>query len=281
MPSPHPQSRELVARSLTEAIETVATPTVRDSVIGRALRDAGRSSIPEAGPEVLEFADGPLRHALSDRLGDDVASEVLDQIRPVLERASMRPSMRPAAPAVAAAVPLGSAKIGSVRPTRPAPADPALLRASTPVDESTPEEESGVFAARRLPALTDPAPSAEMPIVFLASRDPGAAAALARSLGGRATVRVVEGLLDLLEAVDEEARVRRVLVLDAAQPSIHVRSLVTVAPELAGRAKVLVWRAFDEDRDALESAPVSADEWERCSSHALVDLAEACFRAIR
>ncbi|MDQ3036854.1 MAG: hypothetical protein M3Y87_30955 [Myxococcota bacterium] len=266
MSSPRSHLPRPVACALREALEAVASVPVRDAVIARALRDSGLSSIPESGPEVLAFAEGALHRALSDRVGVEIATEVLDQIRPVLERASMRPSRRPLA-RVGSSPSLATSSSGS---TCPAPGS----------GEAIPEEESGIFSSNRRSPRTVPAPSAPMPIVFFASRDPGAAAALAQALGGRATVRVVEGLLDLLESIDEAADLRRALVLDGARPSIEVRSLVTVAPELAGRANVVVWRAFDVDRDEIANAPVSTEGWARCASDVVAELAEACLRAL-
>lgn len=250
MHSVRPQQRGLVTRAVEEALEAVTSPPVRDSVIARALRDARRSSIPERGPEVLEFADGPLARALSDRVGSDVATEVLSQIRPLLERASMRPSLR------------------------------ALPRATAPAaGADAPEEESGVYVAGpRSP--TDPAPGAPLPIVYLASRDADAAVTLALALAGAATVRVVEGLLEVLDALDEDEDAPRVLVLDATRPAVQLHSLVTVAPEIAGRAKVVVWRAVIEDRQAIAAAPVSTTAWVRCPSGAVADLARACHAAL-
>lgn len=263
MPSPRPQLFAPVARAVREALEAVASGPVREAVIASALRTSGRFAVPEAGPEVLEFAESALHRALSERLGSDVANEVLEQLRPVLERAATRISLCPSTSASSIPAHLPAAE----RSTRPAPA-----AASAP----EPEEESGIYPSSHLPALTHPAPSASMPTVFLASRDPAMATALARALGGRATVRVIDGLLDLLEAIDEDADATRAVVIDATQPSVQVRSLLTVAPDLAGRTRVVVWRAAPDDHHAIVSAPASSSAgWIRCAE-SIDQLADAC-----
>lgn len=257
----HPILDTPVARALDEALASVATQPVRDAVLTRALRDARRTSVPERGPEVIAFAEGPLRRALATRLGDHVSDEMLEQLRPVLERASRLASGRP-----------------TLQPVR----DPGAALAPTfaPVRQDDDyDDESGIYSTQR--PLTDPAPGGPLPLVFFASQDASASAALAQALGGRATVRIVEGLLELLDAVQEDADARHVLVLDGGYPSIHLHSLITVAPELASTTKVVVWRVLESDRAALASTREgSAADWIRCQDRDVEHLAESCRRAL-
>ncbi|AKF07241.1 hypothetical protein [Sandaracinus amylolyticus] len=288
MMSAHPTPDAPVARALEEALEAVATEPVRIAVIARALRDAGRASIPERGPEVLEFAEGPFRRALATRIGDDVADEVLDQLRPVLQRAARRSSMQP----------ISSAQLQS--PAQSRAAEPVPTPTFVPLRTTSPpqplelflddeefqapgdlgeEPGSGVYVSAR--PRTDPAPGGPLPLVFFATQDASASGALAHALGGRATVRVVEGLLELLDALEEDPEAARVLILDGGYPSIQIPSLITVAPELAGRTRVVVWRAFEGDRAALASAPSDVTSaWIRCHSRGLDELAELCARTL-
>lgn len=254
MGSIHPILDTPVARALDEALASVATEPVRDAVLTRALRDARRTSVPERGPEVVEFAEGPLRRALASRLGEHIADEVLEQLKPVLERASHRPSLQP------------------VR------AEAAPTFAPLRLDDGD-DEESGIYVTQR--PLTDPAPGGPLPLVFFASQDASASAALAQALGGRATVRIVEGLLELLDAVQEDVDARHVLVLDGGYPSIHLHSLITVAPELATTTKVVVWRVIDSDRVALATTSEGpTSHWIRCQDRDVERLAESCRRAL-
>lgn len=149
---------------------------------------------------------------------------------------------------------------------------PVLQRAAMRASASA-DDESGVFLSTR--AVTDRAPTTVIPLVFLASRDADVAMALAVRLAGRATVRVVDGLLDLLDAFDEDDEGElRVVVLDGREPAVQVPSVVTVAPELAGRAQGLLWRCTRGDREALD-AHSEAGAWTACGE-TLDDLARAC-----
>lgn len=253
----------LVARALEEAIETVTTRAMRESIIAGALRDDRRSSIPERGPEVLEFAAGALLRSLSTRVGAETAGEVLRQVAPILQRASMRVSLTPRQ---------GVSRPGAARKD----AEPSEVRSvrSDPGDQ----EDSGVFVSAR--ALTDPAPRAAVPVVLLASHDPEAAHGLAGRFVGRATVRVVDGLLDLLDGLDDEdGRAQCVIVLDGAYPSVQVPSILTIAPDLAGRAKVVLWRCAHADHAALESQGGSRG-WRACE-RTLDDLENLCAQMLR
>lgn len=263
MASLHPILDTPVAYAVEEALASVATEPVRDAVLTRALREARRTNIPERGPDVVEFAEGPLRHALASRLGEDVASEVLEQLRPVLERAARRASLQPVARS-ADAIPM---------PTF------VPVRSEGGREPEIADEDSGVYVTPR--PLTDPAPRGPLPIVFFASQDASASAALAQALGGRATVRIVEGLLELLDAVTEDADAQHVLVLDGGYPSIQLHSLITVAPELASSTKIVVWRVFEADRAALASvAGAGTARWICCEDRDVEHLAESCTRAL-
>ena len=122
------------------------------------------------------------------------------------------------------------------------------------------DDESGVYVARR--TATAPAP--------------GAAGALASRLAGSATVRVVEGLLELLDALhDDDDGAPRVVAIDGARPSVQVPSIATVVPDLA-RAEIVVWRASAGDRAAIDPHVAS---WRACPG-SVDDLAATCARAL-
>jgi hypothetical protein len=272
MRSAYPTPDAPIARALAEALETVATVAVSDAVIGRALRDAGYATVPERGPAVNDFAEGPLRRAIAERLGDDVSDEVLDQLRPVLARAASRVTLQPV-PAVEHQV------AGTPLPTPSfAPLYAQDDRSAQGAQDEEREEDSGVYASAR--PLTDPAPRGPLPVVFLASQDALASAGLAQALGGRATVRVVDGLMELLDALEEDADARRVLIVDGGYPSIQLPSLVTVAPELDSRLRVVTWRIFDGDEDAMSDAALQRDGWARCTDRSVEALAAVCARAL-
>lgn len=73
----------LIERAVAEAIDAVATPRVRADVIGLALQSARRSVIPERGPAVASFVEGPLFRAIVCLLGEPAATTVRDELAQV------------------------------------------------------------------------------------------------------------------------------------------------------------------------------------------------------
>ncbi len=254
-----------------EAIGAVATAPICEAVVGAALRAARRTSIPECGLDVVHFADGPLRRALAMRIGEDIAEEVLEQIGPLLRHASSRTvpaNHRPSAPPESGAVPAGSR--ASVRPTMPidsvlSPEAVTELQLSafhaTGGRNPSPDDIAASYVRECERVDTSPAPAHAIVMVFLASNDPDLASALAGALGGRAVVRAVNGLLDLLDLIDEESGVACTVVLDGGLPSVQLASLIAVGPDLRGRAGVVVWRPSEDDRIALSTSREITAGW--------------------
>jgi len=65
----------------------LATATVRDTTIQRALAVAGYNVIPESGPDVRRFVDEFLRVAVISTLGDDAADHVCTSLEPIVRMA--------------------------------------------------------------------------------------------------------------------------------------------------------------------------------------------------
>lgn len=72
---------------LYEALDVLATPTVRDTTIQRALAVAGYEVIPESGPDVRRFVDEFLRVAIVSTLGEDAADHVCTNLEPIVRMA--------------------------------------------------------------------------------------------------------------------------------------------------------------------------------------------------
>ena len=72
---------------LHEALDVLATPTVRDTTIQRALAVAGYDVIPESGPDVRRFVDEFLRVAVVSTLGEDAADHVCTSLEPIVRMA--------------------------------------------------------------------------------------------------------------------------------------------------------------------------------------------------
>ncbi len=81
------RQRGRITNVLYEALDVLATPTVRDTTIQRALAVAGYDVIPESGPDVRRFVDEFLRVAVISTLGDDAADHVCASLEPIVRMA--------------------------------------------------------------------------------------------------------------------------------------------------------------------------------------------------
>ncbi len=89
-----------LARLLHEALDRVANPDARDSVLYMALADGGLTVVPEDPSTFRRFALGPLRRAMHLTLGDEFADAVLSDLTPIIERAASTITSNPPAGAV-------------------------------------------------------------------------------------------------------------------------------------------------------------------------------------
>ena len=266
----HGISRALVARSLNEAIDAVAAPHVRDAVISRALADAGLHAVPERGGVVLTFAQGPLKRALTQRLGEEICDEVLAQIAPLLKHAShvgepaLRLSQRPQHQDVEAT---------RLRTRRAPPSEEMLARAaSDEADALDDGSASGVYASAMSASAIG-----SLPPIFLASSDDAIARRLGGSLTGRAIVHPLGGLLELVDALESHELEAPVVLVDCGNPVLQVASLVALAPDLPAGTVVLVWGPSMNDDLSLRDAPDLTATWSRLPAAMSIDaLAKRC-----
>jgi len=80
------------ARAVREALDTFAAGPVRDEILRRALEAAGLEEVPDSGPELRSFMDGPLRHAVISLFDDHTAEALSGALAPILERAELEES---------------------------------------------------------------------------------------------------------------------------------------------------------------------------------------------
>jgi hypothetical protein len=194
-------------QALTEAIDAVAAPQVRDRVLSLALAWGHHAVVPEHSDEVAYFVAGPLMRALEHVLGPATAAAVSDELAPVVAGLARR-------------------AVSSVRPRGPGPED------------DTPELEIEEPAPRRRGPGTDPAPKS-LPTVLIASSDPGSVSALGLALSGAVYIEVVSDAVSMLEALGRgEASL---VVLDCRHPTLRAETLLTMQPELPQGGKVVFW----------------------------------------
>ncbi len=74
-------------RVVVEALDRIASPDARDSVLYMALADGGLETVPEDPTHLRRFALGPLRRAIELTIGREAAEAVITDLGPILERA--------------------------------------------------------------------------------------------------------------------------------------------------------------------------------------------------
>ncbi|MBN8616715.1 MAG: hypothetical protein J0L92_39395 [Deltaproteobacteria bacterium] len=260
-----------VQRAITEAIEAAASTEARVSILIRALGRSGLARVPERGPEVLRFLEGPLLDALIERLGPTVATEIGDQLRPVLRMASRGSNVAPSRtsrppPSDAGVEPRPTLRV--IDPARFDALDGETPKLS-PIDSSgvrptpmrpLPERDhaSHTAATRRMEQHKDEAipPAA---VFVLATLDDALTAAVEQLPNVR--VRRVRGLFELVDASDEARDRITTLVFDCSQPPVHVASLLALAADMPEPMQVAVIGATKLDLSAIYASPERTIGW--------------------
>jgi hypothetical protein len=113
------------------------------------------------------------------------------------------------------------------------------------------DDESGVQDAR--PRSLTPVERTELATVLVASHDRTGIQGIARVLFGRAFVRQVGNVFDLVSALEANRHGTPVIVVDCSLPAIDPAALTSMLP-LHQDARVILWGATDIQRSRLEAA---------------------------
>ncbi len=266
-----PRPRGMVEQAVAEAIDAVAAPAVRAEILELALGWARLPAIPERGPDVADFVEGPLFRAIEVTLGEEIALAVCEELEPM-------------------GAMVADAEVSSVRPSVRAPAlvadddDPELIFEEDEDDD--PEVSIDDFRAigsLRSPPVgrgpsfpTDPAPRRELPRVLVASSDPSSVALLGAALGGVAYLEPAQDALGVLDGLGREKC--SLVVLDCRHPSVAAEPLLAMQPELPRGSRVVLWGEtplLERQLEQLGSGIPRA--WVRCGGDASAeDVAAVC-----
>ncbi len=91
------------------------------------------------------------------------------------------------------------------------------------------------------------------PSVLVASHDRTGIQGIARLLFGRAVVRQVSNVFDLVSALEANRRGTPVIIVDCSLPAVDPTTLSSMLP-LHHEARVILWGATDHEKSRLESA---------------------------
>lgn len=278
------QSRDMgnaFLRFVHEALGSLAAPTVRDSVIGAALRMASAEERPTTPAGFERFVRGPLRAAMLDAFG----VEITDSVSVELEHVVML-SSRPAGPGRGVSQTPPIPKPGAVPPSaRPdtSPVPPHSGSRLRPLQDDLFDRESAPVSQRpasQRPASQRPASQAYTrgtaralgmptdgdalapPKVFVASQSLTFVKGLEHFLEPAAAR--AEDVISLLAALNDLKGNPAVIVLDCRRPSIRPMALAVLADELPASVQVMLWGADAELRYQLEQLSPGVARWLSC-----------------
>jgi hypothetical protein len=230
------------ARAVEEALGAVAAPGVASAILGVALARFGGAAVPESGENLAEFVRGPLRAAIVDRLGDDVAEEVVQMLAPLLTVMAARRSVRPVPAAQPNAQGLAVPRpLPSATSTQPPPAG-----AHDPWAE---DDDSGVIVVRESIRA-----GAYLPVIVAVSANAERMRALALEVVGRAVVRTVEEVFELAEVIEDHRDDSPIVLFDCESPPFHLETMAAFLGDLPASAAVALLAPRAEDERMLRVA---------------------------
>jgi hypothetical protein len=287
------------ARSVREALESVASPELVERVVAMSLSAARRTAIPEDIPPFTAFVEGPLRNVVVQQLGHAEYEVVSERIAHVLHMATSQiggrnPTSPSATHAVVSAdvegeyweedsqVRLSSGASSeraeleleldepAFRMPAPDPREPE--RVTIPERTSSPaaSPSGGRAIGRILTPGPRPAARAKTPDTL---RPPAAAPAcvIVLSLDPMLVIETESRMresrvlcidsTEALLAATSRARGRVAIVLDTALPSIDVPTVAALAGAFPATTTVVLWGMSERQKDRLVSMFPIASAW--------------------
>ncbi len=301
-----------VAAVLNEALDAVATPEIRQTILNRALAVAGFDAIPESGDDVRRFVDQYLHMAVVSTLGEEAAEHVCSSLEPIVQMAEAQEEVsevRPATPRDlrTSAIPTDAPpkdEPGSDRPTMQADPEPELLRVEVPKASKAPElglvgidaPDLPPIELEDLPELPNERPNSEAPefpdVAELAMETGPAgpvvvcsplsfvAKALGKALSTKQEVAHTSSEMDLIEWIEtNEGPTPVAVIIDCRSETMDVATIAIIVAEQDPSPLLVLWGATPEMREEvglaaedLRCLPVPKD----CDVH---ELAARCAAA--
>lgn len=228
----------MMARTVREVLGSVFAPDVRDRLFDAALERGRESTVPEEAERARDFVEGPLRAAVFEHAGPEAAEAVMEGLDPILEMAGSHVRMK------------DTRRADETQIER---RGPSTVPAPAPEDE-LPGEASQVTAAARP--------------VMMATLDRTGVDGVARCLVGRAEVRQVSDVFDLVSAMDAHSSRAPLLVIDCCLPAVDPATVATMLPVVPRGSRVILWGATERMRADLEMIAPSASDWIACAADA-------------
>lgn len=265
----------LVSRTVREALGTLVSPEVATQVITRALNAARLEQVPESGPAVIDWVDGPLRREIEQVVGDDAAELVATQLAPMVAHASSTSPSGSENPAVTRSA------FASDKPTGVVAVPPQMLPGELLNTARIHLTDQQLKALRQEEGghTTRPTAGEELEVVkplrrvLAATNAREAVDALQRYLGAAAQVVQVLDLVGLLDTLEEPDTFEPIVLLDCQRPTVQATSITAIGEDLPRGTTVMLWgasestwREVDRERDRAPSC-----RWVRCSQEATTD----------
>lgn len=242
MSASHAHRTGLMDRTVREVLGSLLAPELVDRVMDDALDIGGEAGVPEEADRARFFVEGPLRLAVEQVVGEEMAQVVLENLDPILEMA-------------------GSHVRSKASPYESLPAADEVL-------------EGPYVAAERSGLRESMTPAAQQPqvvLVLAATLDRSGADGIARALFGQAEVRQVTDVFDLVSAFEAQAHNGPLLVIDCCLPAVEPTTVAAMLPVLPEHSRVVLWGATSAMRAEVEAVSAQAGGWLSCPAESTHD----------
>lgn len=299
------KEQEFYRRVVSDTLDSIVSPGVRDTLLTEALSLAGEITVPRREREFRAFLRGPLSETLERALGQELGRSVAAELMRLTESpvTSAHGPKRPHPPharvhaehgpehatprraranQVSTLPPANRAKVASA-PTQPARPrrehSPAEVEESVqprpPISNDYPAGVARAFGM--LSSNPAGAPARKLPVVFLATRDAELVRRFSVWLDPRASVVRVLRLADLLLHVEDAGERKMVVVLDGCNPPLRVEALAALCEELPTKFGVVLWGGTREITSRLTELFPRVSEWLVCGDQTpLADVVDRC-----